>query len=247
MIKTIIKRKIIRQMSRSISGLFVFLCLAFSASSQQYGEIGVHFGGTYYLGELNWTQHFYTPRVNYGAFYKQHFNSRVALKFGAFYSHIQGDDANSRWQYQNLRNYAFETQLTEGAVQVEFNFLVYEIGEVKKKFFTPYVDLGIGVCYTADAQNKFALVIPGAVGIKVNLTERIVFGAEWAFRKTNTDMLDNVTGEDYDIYEEARVPVTASNRYKQLGFITNDDWYSYAGITLSYAFRISGFVCHAYH
>lgn len=233
-------------MSRSLSGLFVFLYFSISASAQQSGEIGLHIGGTYYMGDLNWTQHFYSPRANYGAFYKQHFGSRIAVKFGALYTHIQGNDETSRWEYQNLRNFAFETQLTEASAQVEFNFLIYEIGEVKKKFFTPYLDLGLAAVYTADAQDKFAFVIPAAFGIKINLSEHIVFGAEWAFRRTNSDMLDDVTGEDLDIYEEARVPVTSTNRYKQLGFITNNDWYSYAGVTLSYAFRIGGMPCHAY-
>lgn len=233
-------------MSRIFSGLFVFLCLSNPASAQQHGELGLHLGGTYYLGELNWSQHFYSPRINYGAFYKQHFNSRVALKFGAFYTHIQGADEHSRWDYQNYRNFAFETQLTEASLQAEFNFLIYEIGEVKKKFFTPYLDLGVAVLYTADAENKFALAIPAAFGLKVNLSERIVFGAEWAFRRSFTDMLDNVTGEDLDIYEQARVRADATNMYAQLGFMTNDDWYSYAGITLSYAFVIGGMPCYAF-
>jgi hypothetical protein len=243
----IFKNKLIRQMSRKLLGLFVFLCIGVSVFSQQSGEIGIHMGGTYYLGELNWTQQFYSTRANYGAFYKQHLNPRIALKFGALYTHVQGDDQNSHWEYQNLRNLSFETQLAEASAQVEFNFLIYEIGETKKKFFTPYVDLGIGGIYTADVENKFSVVIPVGVGVKINLSKHIVFGMEWAFRKTFTDMLDNVTGEDLDIYSQSLVLADYSNMYKQYGFINNDDWYSYAAISLSYAFRINAFECHAYN
>jgi hypothetical protein len=236
-----------KQKSRIFSGLFVFLSIGTLSFAQQYGEIGVHIGPGYYLGEMNWAQHFYSPRANYGAFYKQHFNRRVILKFSAFYGHIQGADADSRWEYQQIRDYAFETQLTEAAVQVEFNFLYYEVGELRRKYYTPYLDLGLGVCYAADAQDKFSVVVPMAFGLKVNLSERMIFGIEWAFRKTYTDMLDDLTGEDLDIYGHARVDVKPSNMFKQYGFMTNDDWYSYAAITLSYAFKIKGLVCHAYH
>ncbi len=234
-------------MSRMFPGLFVFLVMATPASAQRAGEIGGHIGAAYYLGDLNWAQHFYSPRATYGFFYKQHFNSRVVLKLGGLYTHLQADDIDSQYEYQNLRNFNFVTGLWEFAGQAEFNFLVYEVGETKKKNYTPYVDLGLGVSYTPDAQEDFALMIPLGVGFKVNLSKHIVLGAEWVFRKSYSDMLDNVTGEDLDIYEEARIPETPSNRYKQTGFMTNDDWYAYAALTLSYAFTINDFKCHAYY
>lgn len=237
-------------MSRKLSGLFVFLCIGVSVFSQQSGEIGIHMGGTYYLGELNWNQQFYSTRINYGAFYKQHFNPRIALKLGALYTHVQADDQNSHWEYQNLRNLSFENQITEVSAQVEFNFLIYEVGETKKKYFTPYLNSGIGAIYISDVENDFSLVVPVGVGVKVNLSKHLVFGIEWAFRKTFTDRLDNLTGEDLDIYSQSMVfadDSDDSNMYKQYGFINNDDWYSYAAVSLSYAFKINAFECHAYN
>ncbi|MFP4663036.1 MAG: DUF6089 family protein [Bacteroidales bacterium] len=234
-------------LSRIIPGLFVLIISAGTGSAQKAGEIGLHLGQTYYMGDLNWAQHFYKTRANYGVFYKQHFDSRIILKIGGMYTHLQADDLDSEFEYQNLRNYAFETGLWEAAAQIEFHFLVYEVGETKKKNYTPYVDLGLGVSYTPDAQEDFAMNIPMGVGFKLNLTNRIVLGAEWAFRKSYSDMLDNVTGEDLDIYEESRIPASSENRRKQTGFMTNDDWYSYAAVTLSYAFTINDFKCHAYY
>ncbi len=235
-------------MSRFFSGLFVFFCLSNNiVFAQRYGEIGVHAGATYYLGELNWSQHFYSPRLNLGVFYKHHFNPRLALKAGSFYSHIQGDDKDSRWQFQNTRDFRFETLLLETAAQVEFNFLSYKIGSTKKKFYTPYLNLGIGVLYyEAKYSNKFIVTLPVALGFKVNLSPRIVLGTEWAFRRSTSDILDNMTGENFETYRQLNEPAYAGNMTAQRGFFYNDDWYSYAAVTLSYAFAIGGMPCYSF-
>ncbi|MDA3819528.1 MAG: DUF6089 family protein [Candidatus Delongbacteria bacterium] len=243
----VIKNNNIKITIRHISLSFVFIILSFSLHAQQAGEIGIHAGGSYYLGEINWGKPFYSPRLNVGAFYKQHINSRVLIKYGALYTHLQGDDEDSRFRYQRLRDARFEPTLFEAAAQVEFHFLLYELGKTKDNFYTPYVDLGLGGCYARESSNHvFTVIIPMAVGIKMNLTRRIVVGAEWAFRKTYSDMLDNLTGEDLDLYEQAKVPLSNTNDVKQHGFMTNDDWYSYAAVTLSYIFSI-GSECHAYY
>ncbi len=235
-------------MSRFFSGLFVFFCLSNNlVFAQRYGEIGVHAGATYYLGELNWSQHFYTPRLNLGVFYKHHLNSRLALKAGSFYSHIQGDDKDSRWQFQNTRDFRFETLLWETAAQVEFNFLVYKIGNTKKKFYTPYLDLGIGALYyNTNKSSTFIVTFPVALGFKVNLSSRIVLGAEWAFRRSTSDILDNLTGEKLEEYRQINEVAYAGNMNAQRGFFNNNDWYSYAGVTLSYAFVIGGMRCYSF-
>jgi hypothetical protein len=224
----------------------VFVIFFLPAHAQRAGEIGIHGGGSYYLGELNWGKPFYSPRLNIGAFYKQHINSRVAIKYGGLYTHLQAFDEDSHFSYQNIRDAAFVTPLIEGAAQVEFHFLIYKLGETKKNFYTPYVNLGIGACYTSESSHTFTVVLPMAMGIKMNLTRRIIIGAEWAFRKTYSDMLDNKTGEDLELYTQARIPLSASNDVKQQGFNTNDDWYSYAAISLSYVFKMSS-ECHAYY
>ncbi|MFO7789153.1 MAG: DUF6089 family protein [Bacteroidales bacterium] len=235
-----------KSLSRMFLGI-VFCGMLFPARAQQSGELGLHLGGTYYLGEMNWAMPFYSTRLNYGAFYKQHINSRLSIKYGGFYTHIQAFDEDSRFLYQNIRDFAFVTSLIEGAAQVEFNFLVYELGETKKKFYTPYVNLGLGACYAHEANHEFSVVIPMGVGIKMNLTRRVIIGAELAYRKTFSDMFDFLTGEDLDIYEQAKVPLTQTNDVKQLGFNTNNDWYSYAAVTLSYVFKIADTECHAYY
>ncbi|MGM0648945.1 MAG: DUF6089 family protein [Bacteroidota bacterium] len=243
---TINNKTIKKMLSRVCLGI-VFCGMLFPAKAQQSGEIGLHLGGSYYQGELNWAKPFYSSRLNYGGFYKQHFNSRLLMKYGAMYTHLQAFDEDSGFEYQNIRDYAFVTSLIEAAAQVEFNFLVYELGETRKKFYTPYVNIGLGAAYALESNNTFSVCIPMGAGIKMNLTERVIIGAEWAFRKTFSDMFDNLTGEDLELYAHTQVPVTSTNNVKQLGFMTNNDWYSYAAVTLSYVFNIAGTECHAYY
>lgn len=235
-------------MSRWISGLFVFLCLCTTVNAQKkWAEVGIQGGVSYYLGDLNWSQHFYNPKLSIGGFYKHHINSRALLKFGAMYNQLAANDADSRFIYQNIRDKVFEAEVTEVAVQAEFNFLDYHVKSIEKKRFTPYLDLGVGFLMLAGSQERFDFSIPMAVGIKYNIAPRWIFSVEWGFRKTFTDVLDNVTGEDLDIYKDSYVPYDLSNRYTQFGFNTNDDWYSYATVSISYAFRLGSFVCQAYH
>ncbi|MGC9330322.1 MAG: DUF6089 family protein [Bacteroidales bacterium] len=236
-----------------IKKIICYVCMSFGFTiflsplhAQQAGEIGIHAGGSYYLGEVNWGKPFYSPRLNVGAFYKQHLNSRVVIKYGGLYTHLQGFDEDSRFRYQRLRDAGFATTLSEIAAQVEYHFLIYELGKTKDNFYTPYVNLGVGGCYAWESNHVFSVVIPMAVGVKMNLTRQIVVGVEWAFRKTYSDMLDNLTGEDLDFYAQINVPISNTNDVKQHGFMTNDDWYSYAALTFSYNFTI-GLECHAYY
>ncbi|MEA3448261.1 MAG: DUF6089 family protein [Bacteroidota bacterium] len=248
----VIKNNNIIKTIRHIYLSFAFIIFSFSLHAQQAGEIGIHAGGSYYLGEINWGQPFYSPRVNVGGFYKQHINTRLAIKYGGLYTHLQGFDEDSHFRYQRLRDAGFATTLFEVAAQVEYHFLIYEIGKTKNNFktkdnfYTPYVNLGIGGCYAMESNHVFSVILPMAVGIKMNLTRQIVVGAEWAFRKTFTDMLDNLTGEDLDFYAQTNVLLSSTNDVKQHGFMTNDDWYSYAAVTLSYVFSL-GTECHAYY
>ncbi len=242
----VVKKNIIKIAVYHIYLSLVFTILFTQLHAQQAGEIGIHGGGSYYLGEINWRQPFYSPRLNVGGFYKQHINTRLAIKYGGLYTHLQGFDEDSRFRYQKLRDAGFETTLFEIAAQVEYHFLIYELGKTKDNFYTPYVNLGLGGCYARESNHVFSVVIPMAVGIKMNLTRRVIIGAEWAYRKTFSDMFDNLTGEDLDFYAQANVPISSTNDVKQHGFMTNDDWYSYAAVTLSYIFSL-GTECHAYY
>lgn len=98
---------------------------------------------------------------------------------------------------------------------------------------------------------------PFGFGFKVNFLTRFSFGAEWGLRKTFTDYLDDVSTTYYNPITLAteRSPETAiladrSSAVHQTGSArgnsTTKDWYSFAGIWLTFKLSNDGDSCPAY-
>ncbi|HOZ29839.1 MAG TPA: DUF6089 family protein [Bacteroidales bacterium] len=233
----------------------VFICfiitlfLSFNVFPQQGGaEIGALAGGSYYMGDINLAKHFYSPHLNAGIFAKYHFNSRYVLRFSGLYTELSAADADFTNDFQLSRNRDFETMLIELAMQFEVHFLPYELCEMKRRSFTPYIQTGLAVYFASSSQSTFGLALPIGFGIKKNINSHLVIGAEWSFRKTFTDNLDSLSGEDLDVYNpNYGTPLSEANMHRQIGFLYNKDWYSLASITLSYTFKLGGLGCPAYY
>lgn len=87
--------------------------------------------------------------------------------------------------------------------------------------------------------------IPFGIGMKYNVTKWMTLGIEWGMRYTFTDYLDDVSGNYYDnqtLLEERGTLVAAlADRSETLheagtgrGNVKTRDWYSMAGITLTF-------------
>jgi len=247
----LIYRKILQIMQKK-SALFVFLCtmflFPFTAFSQRGGEFGLLAGGSYYMGDINLYKHMYSPHPNFGAFAKYHLNSRYTLRLGGAYTNLSAADADFNNSFQQLRDRDFEAMLVELSLQFEINFLPYEIGDVRNRSFTPYLQTGIVGYFATSSKDIVNLAIPIGFGAKKNINPRLVLGAEWAFRRTFSDYLDNLSGEDLSNYDpNYGIPVDEASRHKQLGFRYTKDWYSMLSLTLSYTFKLGGLGCPAYY
>lgn len=120
---------------------------------------------------------------------------------------------------------------------------------------------------TPDNQlKKYSLTqvgIPFGIGFKMNLTERLLIGLEWGMRKTFTDYLDDVSGNYADpvklaaqygavsaAFSDRTIPdpdePVVSNIGRQRGNPKTKDWYSFAGITISYNIKSRPDRCAAY-
>jgi hypothetical protein len=90
--------------------------------------------------------------------------------------------------------------------------------------------------------------IPFGVGTKINVAKRIGVNLEWGLRKTFTDYLDDVSGKYPDpvLLSAAKGPVAAalsdkslvkeggSNAGRQRGNSFTNDWYSFAGVIITF-------------
>lgn len=90
-----------------------------------------------------------------------------------------------------------------------------------------------------------ALSFPFGLGFKYSLSKTVCFGGEWGMRKTNTDYLDDVstTYADPAILSSENTPIAAkladrsgdpNNTNLQRGNASNKDWYSFAGLFVTF-------------
>lgn len=107
-------------------------------------EAGGWVGTSHYFGDLNPNYDFGQAELAAGIIARYNFNQRLAVKFGGNYGNISGSDALSDNVFQRNRNLSFRSEMLEGNLNFEFNFLTYEHGS-KYNGFTPYVFAGVSL------------------------------------------------------------------------------------------------------
>jgi hypothetical protein len=113
--------------------------------------------------------------------------------------------------------------------------------------------------------NKYSrtgVAFPFGVGVKFNLSRYICIGLEWGLRKTFTDYLDDVstTYADPNVVSKENGPVAAALADRSIienGQVRNDaglqrgnsktkDWYSFAGLIVTFKIKNQKTVCPIY-
>lgn len=103
--------------------------------------------------------------------------------------------------------------------------------------------------------------IPFGVGFKVNTAKRVGINFEWGLRKTFNDYLDDVSGTYVDplLLASEKGPVAAalsdksltkeggSNVGRQRGNSYTKDWYSFAGVIITFKLRGNEYECDVPH
>jgi len=99
--------------------------------------------------------------------------------------------------------------------------------------------------------NLYAFSMPFGLGVKYSVSKLIGVGAEWGMRKTSTDYLDDVSQTYYldlagtnpanaSTKELASDPLLSHSTGMQRGNSRNNDWYSFAGVSLTFKIRMLG-------
>jgi hypothetical protein len=238
-------------------------------------------GTTFYLGELNPTRLFAQSQLAGGLVYRYNISPRWAIKADFLFGKVAGSDQLTNGGYE--RNLSFFSPITEFSVVGELNFLrLYN--SVGKNHFAPYIFAGAtlfsfnpqaqytdGTIYELQSfgtegqglegmPKKYSLThfaIPFGIGLRVNIGKYVCIGAEWGFRYTFTDYLDDVGGRYYDndLLREHRGDIIANmadrtpelfdkdgnamplhQAGEQRGNSTTHDIYSFAGLNLTVKF-----------
>ncbi len=224
--------------------LFLLLVNGMSLYAQKTLEGGILAGGHYYLGDINPSRQFHSTQFGGGLFVRQNYNKRWAVRANLTLGTLSGDDADFSNAYQQTRNIHFNTPLLEIVAQAEFNFLSYKLGSTRHTSpYTPYFASGLGYLLLSNSTTPHNIILPMSVGVKFAIGKKLEIGLEWSFRKTFSDYVDNLSGKEY---EQANMKTPSKIKYKQIAFLYDKDWYSFAGIFITYKIFQSGSVCKAY-
>ena len=189
------------------------------------------------MGDINPNKHFYRAAPSYGLIYRYNLNKHFGVRANGYFAHLSGDEADFPRQYHPDTYTApasFETSLLDAALQFEFNFFPFLVNE-KKWDCTPYIAGGMGYSVIMSSKSSSGtgaaphFTIPLGIGMKLNITRRLSSGIEWSFRKAFSDRVDGI---------ENSIGIQA--------LVHNNDWYSFAGIFITYKFFNFAVDCPAY-
>ena len=226
----------------TLATLFLVLIPCTLIFSQRFEmEAGLFLGGANYGGDVVQPDLFTVKETKpaYGLFLRYPLNPQWGLRANMTTGKISGDDRNYQEpQWRQERAFHFKSSLTELALLVEWNPLEkrtfaanssynrkvspYLFGGVAGIFFTPEVDFSqsevdqLTSAIEADKSGNYTnaqITLPMGMGIKVNASDRLVFGIEGGVRPGFTDYLDGIS---------------------QSGNPEDQDWYGFAGATVSY-------------
>lgn len=233
----------------------------------QTAEVGLIGGITYYLGDINPGIHFLASRPAYGGVARVNLNSRWTVKAEVVRGEIRGNDARGTTNDKRGLGFESKITDVGASAEFNFfdyttgsrkNILTpYIFGGVGMVFYNPEYN-GIDLrSLGTEGQNagfdgrspygKVTFTIPFGLGIKYSINRRLGLTAEWGMRKTFSDYLDDVSTTYYlngtqidpgDPAEFLSDPTLLHQPMQERGNPTTKDWYNFAGISLTYKFRL---------
>ena len=187
-------------------------------TGQRNADYGIFGGVSSYIGDINTSRLLYSPLPAGGLFYRYNFHPRQSIRTNIYIGGLRGNDLDFNKTVQAARGASFSGTVGELAAQFEFNFLPYST-QGRLWNFTPYFAAGAGVAFINTSSLAFEPVIPFSLGFKVNIHKNLGLEAEYGFRKTFYDNFDGLI----DLTDPTRK-----------SWLHNNDWYSFAGISLTW-------------
>jgi len=233
---------------KRLNWFFLFLCLSVTLSGQQSSDFGVFGGVSSYFGDINSSRPLYSPLPAGGIFYRFNLHPRQSLRTNLFIGGLRGNDLDFKNSYQQLRAGLFSGTVVECALQFEFNFLPYSTDGMLWDY-TPYISAGAGMTFISTTASSyiatgagmtlinttastFVPAIPFSFGFKINIHKNMGLEAEYGFRKTFYDNFDGLK----DLVDPS-----------DYSWIHNNDWYSFAGVALTWKIFSNFAGCPAYN
>lgn len=213
-----------------IKNFLFFFCiiLSFNALSQKI-EIGGGLGAMNYKGDISPDFHPTFAQLGGHILLRYNLKKDITFRFGANLGSIYANDNDVSDSFNKLRGQTFKTSIREVSLITEYNFFSYQYSRMHKDW-SPYVFGGVAfMSFTprdipVSDYKQAGVVIPFGIGIKYNLTGPWDLNVEFGTRKTFTDYLDNLGGEN------PALPRNVQNDYSR------GDMYYYTSLGITYKF-----------
>jgi len=205
--------------------LFAFVTGIFA---QRNADWGATLGVSNYIGDLNPIDLSKSPSPAGGIFYRYNIHPRHSIRASLMGFGIKGEGVDPGTQNE----VSFSGFVGEMSGIFEFNFFPYSTDHTGRKLTTtPYLACGIGIAFISTTVTTYTPVIPVLLGYKVNFRKNLGLEVEYGFRKTFYDNFDGLSD-----------PIDPEDST----WTHNNDWYSYAGLTLTWKMFYSVIGCPAY-
>jgi hypothetical protein len=209
---------------------FLLVPLSLSLAAQRQADFGVFAGVSSYIGDINTNRLMYSPLPAGGVFYRYNLHPRQSIRTSLIIGGLRANDRDFRNAFQQARAASFSGFVGEWAGQFEFNFFSYST-RGKRWNYTPYIAAGAAVAFINTGVFTYQPVIPFSLGFKINFYKNLGLEAEYGFRKTFYDNFDGLKD------------LTAPSDYS---WLHNNDWYTFAGISLTWKMYNRLLGCPAY-
>ena len=204
---------------RSLILLIIFSLYSAKVSSQEELDLGIFAGTSYYLGNINTSQHFYKLSPAIGALAKYNFNEHYAIRLGFNWGQFRADDMDFDNILHQTRESAFINNFYDFSLQGEFSFHPFKVTIFSRPYST-YVTAGLSYTFTdrsPDPSTSY-LNIPFGLGFKYGISRKVSLGVEWIMKKSFADDLDGVK---------------SFGQFDSPSLVHNNDWVSLAGIFIT--------------
>ena len=222
-----------RKLKLNIYIVVVCFVSTYVARAQEFlpnADFGAFAGASYYMGDINPRGQFYRPGLALGAVAKFNFTEFHSVRLNAFWGQLKGDDLDFNNEYQQIRAHNFETTLLDVHAGYEFNFIPY-IVKRNSTAHTAYVFAAAGYSLILASTEEVAtnhVTIPFGVGFKYRFSRSVTLGGEWGWRKTFNDTIDGLGNPGGELSVKPA---------------HNNDWYSFAGVYLTFRIFEKGYKC----
>ncbi len=250
--------------------LFVLL-FATAKVFAQHSELGVNVGAAFYKGDLSHTFPGTVKEAHpaFGIFARSNPSDYISYKLMFGYASVSGRDKHAIEADLLNRDLSFRSSILELGLQLEYNLKGYQPYGMSSPF-SPYVFAGIaGFKFRTQTRyqndwvdlrplktegvnyKNLSISIPFGAGVKYALNDHWNVGAEFGFRPTLTDYLDDVsktylsraelTANAGQIAADLGNKIDAPSGLKR-GNNSGIDWYHVLNVSISYNFLDNGLV-----